>query len=296
MVDYSLSLDTFERLKRPYQGGSICRAVIDVIVSLYIDEIAPSIPDILRRFAEKYPEAHIRSEKDLLRIVSSSCVLAVSETNPPTVYMTSFPSEFHFTGWIDPYESSYIYSKTLWETMDHFVTCATFSYPALLHNTGGRYCMAKFIKDLSLKSSIPCSYCGDFIKLVSGYSLGRLCHLVQSAISRGILCYEEKSLQPAIACRHISQVLLSKLSLLPNSDEIQTMEELERYLVGLLLSSPTHSLDMSQLRNSLLRAYGKFLNPRRLGFIKVSELFSLSSTFRIETTTNNTVIIKLLLR
>jgi hypothetical protein len=274
-------------------NSCIIGSIVGVIESLYLDEIAPTTSDILRRFAERYTEPPVRSENHLLAIVGSSTLFSISRTIPCVVHLISVPSGIEFKGWVNPYDDSYIYPKSVWEGMDHFVTCATFSNLSFLQTTGGRYCMARFIKDFSIKSSIPCSYCADFIKSVSHYSLGRLCHLVQAAINRGILCYEEKVLQPAITCRHLSQVLLSKLSLLPNSDEIQTIEELETYLVALLLSSPSNQLDMSQVKKSLIREFGKLLNPRRLGFIKVSEIFTRSNLFRIETTTNNTVIIKL---
>ena len=270
-------------------------SLFETIESLYEDEIAPTTSDILRRYTERNPTGPIISEQDIMLLASATDRFVISST-PPVVILISFASQrVHFTGWIDPFDTNYEYPATLWAGFKHFVLCVMLESTMSPHTTGGRYCTAKFIKDYTKRPLIPCVYCADFCGEVSQLSLGRVCHLVQCAITRGILCYEQNSLQPAVLCRGISQVLLSKLPLPEieqvQSNEIQSIEELEQYLFHILMSAPHRQLDLSQIRKSLYRECGKFLNPGKLGFIKLSDIFANSNQFRLETI-NNTVIIK----
>ena len=263
-----------------------------VIESLYADQLVPSIADILRRFAEKYPSEETLSEIDLLALASTSETFLISGVRACPVIIGLASPGVQFTGWVDPSESDYVYSDQIWVGLKHFVTCAMLdtSYVHASNITGGRYHVAKFIKDYA---GGTCVYCDEFSKNVSDYTLGRLCHLVQASINCGILRYEANALLPAAICPSITQVLLSKLSLLPlthNLTEIQSIEELELCLEGLL--TKTHQpMDLSQLKKLLIREYEKILNPRRLGFIKVSEIFSVSKKYKL-VTIQNTVLIQ----
>jgi hypothetical protein len=279
----------------PFGCDPIVESLVDVIESLYGDQIAPTLPDILRRYVERNPNAAMISERHIIAIAEFSDKLIVSPFLPVTVY-TAFSSPLvRFTGWVDPYDTQYQYPTSIWTGMQHFITCAMVQAVAVdaPHTTGGRYCAAKFIQDYTRKPITSCVYCAEFCHDVSHLSLGRLCQLVQCAITRGLLRYEQNVLQPTLSCHGLSHVLLSKLSHIDtNRDEIQSIEELETYLRAILLSTTNHQLDLSQLKKSFFRETGKFLNPRKLGFIKLSDIFTCSRMFRLETINNTVTIIK----
>ena len=273
----------------------VVESVFSAIESLYEDQIAPTTSDILRRFAERNPAAPPLLENDLTSIASCSNRFIVSTNTPVTIHLSSTSPTVRFTGWVDPYDTHFDYPDDIWLGMQHFVTCAMLQAVGASHSTGGRYCAAKFIQDYSRRPLISCVDCLDFCKGVSQMSLGRLCHLVQCSITRGVLRYENNVLQPSFLCRGISKVLLSKLSLADHDDdddhEIQSIEELEEYLCKVLLVARDHQLDLSQIKKAVYRESGKFLNPEKLGFIKLSDIFTNSKLFRLETF-HNTAIIK----
>jgi len=112
---------------------------------------------------------------------------------------------------------------------------------------GGRYGMAK-----KLKASGP--------QCLRAYSLGQLCHIVQLAISQGILTYDNDLLQPAVTCRAVSC-----------HPHLNALNEVKRNLAQLLRQAEDRRVPLSQVKLLFEQKFNQNLSPVIFGHLKLSD-------------------------
>ena len=255
----------------------------EAIVSLYRDQIRPTQPDISRRLIEMgFRGVTLGELMELACESESEFVVVVDETLQISMEFHNSPS--WFSGWIDPVDSQLRYSVEIWDLLNHFVLHAI---PSQVK--GGRYGLAKRLYEECLKSR-ECPECELFRFEISKFTIGRLSHLIQLGIHRGIFRYEDNLLKLSACCTIPSAALAAKLigsSTFPRTlpkggaaiitREVDTLDELKEYLYTLLKT--TTSLPLSQLKKKLIDEFQVVLNPIKFGFIKLSDLLEVFEEF-----------------
>ncbi|EEA07725.1 uncharacterized protein CMU_006480 [Cryptosporidium muris RN66] len=208
----------------------------DALNSLYIDQTRPHIQELLRRIQERSTESFRNMKfgtKELLNeLYIHKDEFFVSESGE--VYFTN--NKVEESHWIDPKNPEDPYSPSIWKAFMQYIhnlirignfnphfsnsshiesdkyqlnNNSGFSYDYLNYKNnqvtpilmryqfkGGRYGVAIEIH----KANIP---------ELKDLSVGQICHLVQLAISKGILQYENNVLQPRCTCLKIAAAVLA---------------------------------------------------------------------------------------
>ncbi|CBZ52103.1 conserved hypothetical protein [Neospora caninum Liverpool] len=142
-------------------------------------------------------------------------------------------------GWIDINDSHDPYPPSMWAEFSNFLYDTFLRSSAPNGIGGGRYGLAKYLKQLDL----------PFFK---GFSLGQLCHVVQLAISsKFLLAYEDNVLKPVTACAVFANALLG----LPDAKRrgkkcITDIREIQVCIEYLLQRHPT-GFTLSTLKRKL---------------------------------------------
>ncbi|CEL97678.1 unnamed protein product [Vitrella brassicaformis CCMP3155] len=197
------------------------------LTSLYEDQIHPFFCDIERRLQELQAppvvEKHFVALYSLMPAVyevtpaphdntaatrdsPSSGVRPFPSPSPSTrVYLRSQHIPCGFRGWVDPKSSVNPYPERVWRQLSDYLcvlmreggcgrggeATGEFAYQF----KGGRYGMAMELKKRSLHWT-------------NEWTLGEMCHIVQLAITKGLLAYENNILQPVAACKGIASAVL----------------------------------------------------------------------------------------
>jgi len=253
----------------------------NTVCSLYMDQIKPFLGDISHRLTELFPESCLPSNESVLSAVNADSRLLVHVPQDMSICILLRDVPPGFSGWIDPTDPSIVYPETIHEALNAFLYCS-YSRSGTDHShipiESGRYGLARVLSRLFLEGR-SCVHCNPLTEKIGTFTLGRLCHLVQSHIQRGYLCYEQNQLKPSFCCNQIAEVFLSKLPISHGTDgatrEIESIEQLHRILAT-IIAPATNTVELSQIKKILLAQYQILLNPRKLGFLKVSEIFSKS--------------------
>jgi len=165
--------------KRAFQPT--CMAVLEAVRSLYDDEVRPSDRVLRKRLLEQCEDGSTMrgcftvSLRDLRRLCEECEELDVEDdmvANEWTVVLRDRSGTF-----VDISSSQDGYPTMLWQKLEaHFDGLSKgFNAP------GGRFACAQKL----VQAGLP---------FLAGYSLGRVCHIVQLAISKGILVYSHGKL------------------------------------------------------------------------------------------------------
>jgi hypothetical protein len=279
------------------------------VTSLYWDQIKPSMADILHRLGELYPTRnHLWDESTILSFAERNLPnLCFNVDKSGKLWVELIDEPTWFNGWIDPCVIGERFPEGVWDGLHHFVVCLCVK-EAVSNDTlkpyqfkGGRYGLSRVLQDRILSlyhidRHSECASCEAFFELIQFYSLGRLCQLVQTAIQRGLLRYEDNLLQPTVCCSTPSAAYASKLIPVeaPRSNfrDISSLEELTSCLYELFCLENVIELPLSQLKKRILSNFELVLNPVSLGFVKLSD--ALKSVVGVEVVTEgNNAIIKL---
>ena len=256
------------------------------IISLYKDQIRPTQADISRRLTEMgYAGLDLSS---MMAIAASSDFEMVLDDGVSICFEFKRPPGW-FRGWIDPIDQSLAYSIELWDLFSHYIGhgcrrdySSEESGLKFYQIKGGRYGLAKKLSEMS-----PIDYCVEcecFRFQISKFSVGRIAHFVQQAISRGILRYEDNLLQPSLCCKALSAALAAKLlaadpaclRTLPRTPvtlitrEVESVHQLQLLLSQMLAHEP--QIPLSQLKKKLIQEYKIVVNPIKFGHTKLSDL------------------------
>uniref|UniRef100_A0A7S1KEK2 HTH OST-type domain-containing protein n=1 Tax=Vitrella brassicaformis TaxID=1169539 RepID=A0A7S1KEK2_9ALVE len=122
---------------------------------------------------------------------------------------------------------------------------------------GGRYGMAKKLK-------------ADGPVCLRYYTLGQLSHIVQLAISQGLVAYENDVLQPVATCKGlVSAIFLNESQ--DNRPAVTSVDEVKQKMRKLLAENNREVL-LSQLKYKFSHMYGQVLNPVMFGYTKLSDM------------------------
>lgn len=144
---------------------------------------------------------------------------------------------------------------------------------------GGRYGMAEEMYNRNL----------SFLR---GRALGEVCHIVELAIKKGLLAYENELLQPVSACMRITTASLSaqgvKLQeymsnqdlgfphLRENGSPVETLQE-AREVVAEFIQPWPQGIHISKLKYNILENRNVYISPTMFGHTRLSTLLSSDS-------------------
>ena len=276
-------------------------ALRQAVTSLYQDQIRPTQSDISRRMAELgFANVALGEILEIAGRGSPEFVIVVDDGLQISIELKVCPT--WFIGWIDPNDNLFTYSMEIWDLFEHYVGHLSrlgkrgsadevgagnlMSYQV----KGGRYGLAKKLFDeMKAKNSSllkGCVECFQLQELMGSFSVGRLCHLVQQAISKGILRYEDNLLQPSACCKMPSAALAARLiqdldtlsvgrvapkaAAVVVTREVSCLDELKGYLWKILKCQ--ERLPISQLKKRMITDFQVVLNPIKFGFTKLSDL------------------------
>ncbi|CAD7928167.1 unnamed protein product [Amoebophrya sp. A120] len=189
-----------------------------------------------------------------------------------------------FRGWIDPNSPEESYPDELWPALTEYLEKRLKEMPGDICFHRGRYGMAQELQNRTL----------DFLQ---GYTIGETCHIVERAIQRKVLAYENSMLLPVSACCSFKNALVGAPNaisypgpLLGGGDHagaegggdvsnadgtlagaagaahcenpdmyVQTMAELQRYISVLLEASPT-GFNLSVVKIKIRSVFQKILS------------------------------------
>ncbi|CEL95613.1 unnamed protein product [Vitrella brassicaformis CCMP3155] len=257
------------------------------LLSLYQDQIRPHEPDVLRRLQENGASEHL--QQNFLRLYETLPEYSVLYNEGSPVVMFKKEPEL-FEGWIDPNSSDDPYPEEVWQGfLGHIAVLMQTTNsgkrpecPNLgrYQFKGGRYGMAMELYRQQLS-------------FLQHLTLGQVCHLVQLAISRGILAYERSVLQPVAAVRKAACAAVSKpvkeevhphplptpqtqtQAPLPNTKDISGLRE----QIKDLLDERPNGVILSRLNREFSARYNKRIDPTVYGYTKMSD-FLLSEELR----------------
>ena len=285
-----------------------------VVSSLYWDQIKPTEPDVIRRLGELFPGS-LSEEPSVMQLFISHAdrgVVSVSNDPPGRRVVELLCAPTWFYGWIDPNDTDYNFPIEVWEGVCHYSICVLLSQSATSEAAGGRpyqfkggrYGFGKHLQGAVLRlyeidgCGIACGDCERFIRSIQFFSLGRICQLIQFAISTGVLRYEENLLQPIVSCKLPSSALASRL--LPQlieppvagsqdiCQEITSFSELKKFLELLFERETGDQIPLSQLKKKMIGSFQRVLNPARLGHVKLSQVLEkLDYPFSVVSIGNN---------
>eukprot|EP01068_Selenidium_serpulae_P013541 Selendium_serpulae@DN5973_c0_g1_i9.p1 len=148
---------------------------------------------------------------------------------------------------------------------------------APVYQKGGRYGMASELYNRNLA-------------LLRGYSLGEVCHIVQLAIVKGILAYENELLKPVSACTKISIANCSTAIGLPAESQMSNSElgfphieqkgqpvsnlEQAKEVVASVLANEPEGIHLAHLKQRILKNHQRYITPTAFGYEKLSALLS----------------------
>lgn len=295
---------------------SLHSLLFEVIVSLYWDQINPTDGDISRRFSELWPTVPAPSqEKIVLSLERSPDRYRIIFDRDGRYFVCLLVPPVWFLGWIDPCDPSLEYSGAVWAGLSHFLACLCTQDPRDLAASGlrrfqfkgGRYGLAKTLQSCILDlykldtRVIACEDCDSFYRSIQFLTLGHISHLIQTAIFRGLLRYEDNLLQPAAACSMPSLAYASKLIQQEVSEEdpeicreMRSVAELNRAIHKLFEKENVCELPLSQLKKKLISHFRMVLNPAAMGFVKLSDLVRSLDSVHLVSEGNNSIIVKTL--
>ncbi|EEA07587.1 uncharacterized protein CMU_005100 [Cryptosporidium muris RN66] len=279
--------------------------IYTVVAKMYQEEMCPYISDVARRVNDQlqigtpsnndtysirnltitdcfnictcYPSVFILNDSKS-NSVSCNNEIVIELVHPPAKLSNINCIRLHNNKmWVDPKEPQDIYPNELWYSFIQY-TCNLLRIiehnPRSQGNTlktyqfkGGRYGFAVELYEKALP-------------FLDGYSLGSICHIVQLAIWKGILRYENNILQPAAACWDVSSVCTSgffnKSTIDSNSYMLKNFDShelvlLKKQLNELLNANPNGVL-LSQLKKRMIARFQHNLSP---ALFKVSKMSSL---------------------
>nr|CEL66065.1 TPA: hypothetical protein BN1204_018920 [Neospora caninum Liverpool] len=234
-----------------------------VLVTLYTDQIIPTVFNLKGRLRE-FGCSHLVNT-NFIAIYALFPTLYRIEWLPRqgerAVFFTIDPP--NAKGWIDINDSHDPYPPSMWAEFSNFLYDTFLRSSAPNGIGGGRYGLAKYLKQLDL----------PFFK---GFSLGQLCHVVQLAISsKFLLAYEDNVLKPVTACAVFANALLG----LPDAKRrgkkcITDIREIQVCIEYLLQRHPT-GFTLSTLKRKLKDLYGRELCQTVFHCAKLVDLMNL---------------------
>eukprot|EP00919_Chromeraceae_sp_WS-2016_P054557 GHVR01129691.1.p1 GENE.GHVR01129691.1~~GHVR01129691.1.p1 ORF type:complete len:385 (+),score=135.09 GHVR01129691.1:96-1250(+) len=224
-----------------------CDSLRNAVISLYNDQIKPTSVDVGRRLLEDNAPAAViqhfisfaKQFPNVFR-VHSVCSDNNKRTNggvdDHVIELVDMP--LSGASFVDPKATEDPYMFSVWMELGTFLCVLQQTdnnnnndNPVLYQFRGGRYGMACMLHSVAAQSATT----GDerafgglpLLMSLSGASLGRVCHLVQLAISKGMLAYENNVLQPAVTCRGRTSCAFAceVLSLLASDVEVVEVDD-----------------------------------------------------------------------
>ncbi|KEP64990.1 UNVERIFIED_CONTAM: hypothetical protein HHA_244360 [Hammondia hammondi] len=234
-----------------------------VLVTLYTDQIIATVFNIKGRLRE-FGCSHLVNT-NFIAIYALFPTLYRIEWLPQqgerAVFFTIDPP--NAKGWIDINDPHDPYPPSMWTAFSNFLYDKFLLSSAPNGIGGGRYGLAKYLKQLGL----------PFFK---GFSLGQLCHVVQLAIShKFLLAYEDNVLKPVTACAVFANALLG----LPDAKRrgkkcITDITEIQ-YCIDYLLQMYPSGFTLSTLKRKLKDLYGRELCQTVFHCAKLVDLMNL---------------------
>ncbi|KAL7067510.1 hypothetical protein ACR3K2_20760 [Cryptosporidium serpentis] len=219
-----------------FKLNGILQQIRDALNSLYIDQTRPHIQELLRRIQERNTESFRNIKfgaKELLNeLYIHKDEFFVSESGE--VYFTN--NKVEESHWIDPKNPKDPYSPSVWKAfmqyIHNLIRIGNFnpyfsnsshigSDKYQLNNNSGFSCKYSHYKNsqvtpILMRYQFKGGRYGVAIEIhkanipeLKGLSVGQICHLVQLAISKGVLQYENNVLQPRCTCLKIAAAVLA---------------------------------------------------------------------------------------
>eukprot|EP00922_Rhytidocystis_sp_ex-Travisia-forbesii_P038206 GHVS01056915.1.p1 GENE.GHVS01056915.1~~GHVS01056915.1.p1 ORF type:complete len:367 (+),score=51.45 GHVS01056915.1:52-1101(+) len=239
------------------------------LLSLYSDEIPPALFNLRGRLLELTNSPTIvahhlelyQSRRDLYRVTyNMDCGQAV-------VFLRNPPDGFN--GWVDASDPAHPYTEEMWTQFGNFLLVITQSP----HFPKGRYGLARYLQRLDLP-------------FMRGFSLGRFCHVVQRAISRGLLVYEDNVLKPVAACVRDARLVLGvPIDPLGGRQFLQEIRQLRSCILELFQEFPK-GFNLATLKQKVRLRFNYELSQTVFGFRKLVDLLNireLASTCCLDT-------------
>ncbi|CAD7949615.1 unnamed protein product [Amoebophrya sp. A25] len=232
-------------------------AMHGALESLYCDQIFPDEKMVKARLKALGVRAMI--EQHFVKIYSVQPAYLVATDDSGTVSIQFKNGYEGFEGWVDPGNISDPYPHSVWEKFADYLQ--EMLEEGVLHSKKGlkpvtfhrgRYGMAQ---DLHARQ----------LPFFQGYSLGKVCHIVELALQRDLLHYENNLLLPAQACGKYHNALYG----VPTASSanvkhreksyVKDMTELKAVFSDLLRKYP-FGFNLSTLKTKIKRWHGKHLS------------------------------------
>ncbi|PFH32885.1 hypothetical protein BESB_014980 [Besnoitia besnoiti] len=222
-------------------------ALHGALMSLYDDQLLPTVFTLKGRLRES-GASHLANSNFIVMYALFPSIYRIEwipQQGERTVFFTVDPPNAR--GWIDVNNFRDPYPTSMWTEFSDFLHQKFLRSAAPNGIGGGRYGLAKYLKQLDL----------PFFR---GFSLGQLCHVVQLAISsKFLLAYEDNVLKPISACSVFANALLG----LPDEKRrgkkcITDIREIQVCVEHLLQLHPT-GFTLSTLKRKLKAIFGREL-------------------------------------
>ncbi|PHJ20800.1 ost-hth associated domain protein [Cystoisospora suis] len=217
------------------------------LLTLYDDQIIPAAFNLRGRLREFGCSSTVKNNFMALYSMFPSLyrIEWVPSQGDQCVFFVNDPP--NAKGWIDANDATDPYPATMWAEFSTFLYEKFFQAGVPNGVGGGRYGLSKYLKQLNL----------PFFK---NFSLGRISHVVQLAISQKyLLAYEDNVLKPVSACAVFANALLG----LPDEKRrgkkcITDIREIQVCIQHLLQLHP-EGFTLSTLKRKLKAIYGREL-------------------------------------
>jgi len=263
----------------------------DAVESLYRDEIQPTSDDLHRRLKERGASDMILSNF-LLCYEALPGYRVIRDPRGGQHSVELDPPPAWSKGWVDAKSPDDPYDTSLWQALSSYLCqlMLTGTYHAVRLTEGQAAAAAAFPHTMGPPGLRPYQFKGGRYGMakelkqhgpacLNDLSLGRVCHIVQLAIAKGLLAYENNILQPIGACK--GKIGASFAVLGGNLEELEEAEggvpfvtdisAARRYVHSLLLDNP-RGLLLSQLKKRLVGRFRVSLCPSVFQFSKLRNL------------------------
>lgn len=238
--------------------------IVAAVESLYADELRPDNRILRKRLLELHSvrHPHVACDLDMQKLFDLCSGISVLQVLP----------DRHDEWWVEfaGRESTFIdiankedaYPEELWHAFQaYFETNAELDLP------GGRYECARAL----LHRNLPC---------LAGYSLGRICQIVQVAIStKKILGYNAGAIVPYRSSQSMAkeQCAASNMACSANGGSAASLpalswEQAKFYLAELLRFSSPEGIPLPNVKRLVKSTFNVQLSETALGYSKVSDL------------------------
>uniref|UniRef100_A0A0G4IDH0 HTH OST-type domain-containing protein n=1 Tax=Chromera velia CCMP2878 TaxID=1169474 RepID=A0A0G4IDH0_9ALVE len=228
-----------------------------LVVGLYLQQIKPLAYEVRRRL-QKTEDACPWLQHEFVYVCQASkdrFTLEYDDPEGPTLLLKKTPEGF--LGFIEPRDPHNPFTPEQFAALCRYLLELARKGPNECAFAGGRFMMAQ-----ALQESGPAE--------LRDMTLGQLCHLIQLAVTMGLLGYENCCLKPMVACFGLCRAVWLKMT---GGEGGQTcldvqLEGVKQKMARLLVAHP-EGLCMSQLRHTWQSHFGEPLPFQKFGYTKL---------------------------